>query len=56
MGTVGDLEETELLAAHPGQHPRTLVPIVGGHHDPATGTRILDVRLGMTELRLAVMF
>ena len=53
---VGDFEKTQLLATDAGQDPRTFVLVIGGHHDLATGTRILDVRLGMTELRLAVMF
>jgi hypothetical protein len=53
---VGDFEETEFLAADPGKNPRAIILIIRRHHDPATGTRVLDVRLGMTELRLAVMF
>jgi hypothetical protein len=53
---VRDFEEPELLAPHPGKHPRAVVLMVGRHHDPATGPWVLDVRLGMTELRLAVMF
>ena len=53
---VGDLEESQLLATDAGQHPRAFVLIVGGGDDLSAGAWILDVRLGMTELRLAVMF
>jgi hypothetical protein len=53
---VGDFEETELLAADPGKNPWAVILIIGRHHDPTMGPRVLDVRLRMTELRLAVMF